>query len=239
MYGGDPGNAGKGLLVTVGSHDWPERISNFTRRNEHRVDLLAPGCEIPTFTPAGSASGVEPVRRSGTSYAAPLVTMIASLMYLEGMDLPGIKTRLALGVDVDGALDTLVWSRGRLNVPKSLSVWEDRVDYETGPPGQDRQRVTVYGKLLSIHKLVILCNRSILHGDLLKLSKAANSSQPDSSDQFYAWQRSETPERPQDIIRHPGCSSATGEDLVISDSETGQLTAIPVADILDFVAKSL
>ncbi|HYN46924.1 MAG TPA: S8 family serine peptidase [Allosphingosinicella sp.] len=238
-FGGNPANAGNGLLVTVGSHDPSRRISVFSRRGFNRVDLLAPGCALSTFTaPDASQSEVVGIDRSGTSYAAPVVSFVAALLRLEGMTRAAIKTRLITSVDVDGALDTLVWSRGLLNMTRALTVWEDFVEYRVILPDNSEERRRAHGRLLSDHRQLILCNEQpITHRSLLKLSWAANSARPDDPRQYYAWQASEQQERPQDIIRHNGCATVRGEDFVFTDSATGQNINIAPANIVEFVAR--
>src|SRR5262249_47395041 len=70
-FGGDPANASGAIVVTVGAHNAVGDITDFSRRGWQYVDLLAPGCGIPTFTGYTNdeeAFSVRPAAESGTSF---------------------------------------------------------------------------------------------------------------------------------------------------------------------------
>jgi hypothetical protein len=117
-YGGNGEMARQ--VITVGAHDGLGGIATFSNRGE-RVDLLAPGCEIPYRTAAGSTE-----RLFGTSFAAPIVTFTAGLLRSLGLEDPWeIKLRLLASVDYDPGLQAVTLSSGRLNVERSLNVYRD------------------------------------------------------------------------------------------------------------------
>lgn len=117
-YGGN-GEMG-GQVITVGAHDGLGGIATFSNRGD-RVDLLAPGCEIPYKTAAGDTE-----RLFGTSFAAPIVTFTAGLLRSLGVEDPReIRLRLLASVDYDPRLQEVTLSSGRLNIERSLDVYRD------------------------------------------------------------------------------------------------------------------
>jgi hypothetical protein len=115
-----------GNVLTVGSHNdgdgrgWA-RFSNYS---ETYVDLLAPGCSVPTLDVTGKQ-----VRENGTSISTALVTFAASLVASLGeIDPRNVKNRLLVSVDVDRALTSRSWSSGRLNMVKAISLSNDVIE---------------------------------------------------------------------------------------------------------------
>ncbi len=119
-YGGTAREIGD-QVITVGAYNSGGDRTSFSNWSDSYVDLFAPGCDI-TYGP--QSPGV-----SGTSFAAPLVTMTAALLHALGIKSPnGIKERLEASIDYDPAYANLaVWS-GRLNIAKALSVYDDLVE---------------------------------------------------------------------------------------------------------------
>jgi hypothetical protein len=116
-YGGEAENTGT-QFITVGAYAGNLARASFSNFGRRYVDLLAPGCDIPY---AANKPGV-----TGTSFAAPLVSMTAALLHAFGLDSSTeIKRRLQASVDYDQYLEDIVLWSGRLNIAKSLSVYED------------------------------------------------------------------------------------------------------------------
>jgi hypothetical protein len=116
-YGGKNEEAGT-QFVTVAAIDPSLIWTSFTNLSGMYVDLFAPGCDVP-YDQVSSGE-------SGTSFAAPLVSLTAALLHSFGLRSPKeIKRRLQASVDYDDGLEGLaVWS-GRLNIPKAISVYDD------------------------------------------------------------------------------------------------------------------
>ncbi len=241
--GGDPLNADGAFIVTVGSHDAEGRISPFSRFGSRFVDLLAPGCSIPAFTLTNGASTepIVPTARSGTSFATPIVSLVAALLYAEWVNPPDIKARLIMSVDVDGALANRVYSRGRLNLRKALSVWQDVAQYH-GPPNAQGERDIRWaeGQLVYRNRPVIVCGQSILQSNLRKLSIAGDSRNPAAPRYVYAW-RNRAGGPSYELVREDRCevSGLSGQDIVIRESGADSDISIPLADVIDFVARSM
>ena len=105
-------------FVTVGAYDANLVRATFSNISRTYVDLFAPGCDVP-YDP--NKPGV-----SGTSFAAPLVSMTAALLRSFGLKTPKeIKRRLQASVDYDEYLKDLVLWSGRLNIAKALSLYDD------------------------------------------------------------------------------------------------------------------
>ncbi|ESZ62459.1 S8 family serine peptidase [Mesorhizobium sp. C120A] len=119
-YGGRSGDH-KRTVVTVGAHDLQGEKAAFSNYSSQFVDLLAPGCSVPTRDDQGN-----PVEDNGTSPAAASVSFVAALLNTLGFADPGsVKNRLLTSVDFNEKLKDTVWSSGRLNVIKAISVWDD------------------------------------------------------------------------------------------------------------------
>lgn len=120
-------------FVTVGAHDPNGQMVDFSNTGE-AVDLLAPGCGIPTYEL--KAAPPQPPRLSrnhvnGTSFAAPVVSFVAGLLATDHQfsGKPGlIKTRLILSVDFNADLAGKVFSSGIMNARKALSFNFDVVE---------------------------------------------------------------------------------------------------------------
>jgi subtilisin family serine protease len=116
-YGGEAENTGT-QFITVGAYAGNLARASFSNFGRRYVDLLAPGCDVPY---AADKPGV-----TGTSFAAPLVSMTAALLHSFGLgSSTEIKRRLQASVDYDQYLEDIVLWSGRLNIAKSLSVYED------------------------------------------------------------------------------------------------------------------
>ena len=124
-YGGEHPDGGT-QVITVAAHDGNGAIAEFSNRSDRYVDLAAPGCAVP-YGP-----GPDDVQ-NGTSFAAPLVSMTAALLRAFGLKPNEVKTRLRASVDHAPELeDAVLWS-GRLNVAKTLSLYDDVLETRSQP----------------------------------------------------------------------------------------------------------
>lgn len=124
VYAGDQGAILNENVISVAAHDDKGSRPMFSNFGPLKVDLAAPGCQVPSVDPDGAER-----LYTGTSFAAPLVTFVAALLYSEGVRKPWqIKQQILRGVDPDPNLRGLVWSEGRLNIVKALSLYEDLVE---------------------------------------------------------------------------------------------------------------
>jgi hypothetical protein len=134
------------VVITVGAHKGDGKLAAFSYFSDRKVDVLAPGCMIPSYELRRSGDGwADPLRVvesfvTGTSFAAPLVSFFASVLMTDVSQAePGIvKERALVGTDFDADLAEAAFSSGRLNPAKMLSAGFDVL--ETVIDGQRRIR---------------------------------------------------------------------------------------------------
>jgi hypothetical protein len=123
-FGGSNGIVGT-QVITVAAHDGNHTRATFSNISADYVDLMAPGCDVPT---SEGGPGVH-----GTSFAAPIVSMTAALLRAFGLATPiEIKQRLRVSADYDESLRGLVLWSGRLNIAKALSLYDDVLEQPAG-----------------------------------------------------------------------------------------------------------
>jgi hypothetical protein len=121
------------VVITVGAHKGDGKWAGFSYFSDKKVDLLAPGCMVPSYELQRSGDAfAEPLRVvesfvSGTSFAAPLVSFFASVLMSDvRLREPGtVKERVLVGTDFDFELAARAFSSGRLNPAKMLSARYD------------------------------------------------------------------------------------------------------------------
>ena len=125
----DPNNS---AYITVGAHDGANHWAKFSYYGE-LVDLLAPGCRVPSYTLDLSKAdkGHFELRQAyvtGTSFAAPVVSFAASLLstFNRFNKKPGlVKERLILSSDYHYDLRGRAYAEGVVDIPKALSFEND------------------------------------------------------------------------------------------------------------------
>lgn len=126
-FGGDAGS-GRQNVITVVAHDAKGQIAEFSNYGRDYADIAAPGCDL--IYREGSP------RLFGTSFSAPLVTfavaMLRSFSFGLGTDTPLIKQRLEVSSDYDPLLSDAVATSGRLNIAKTLSLYDDVIEVRDG-----------------------------------------------------------------------------------------------------------
>jgi subtilisin family serine protease len=234
-FGGAPANGLGGLVVTVGAHDMAGVISPFTRRGPGEVDILAPGCVIKTYSKEGRSSAqLVEQSREGTSYSAPIISLVAAILYSEGLAPADIKRRLLYSADMDGAWQTLVHSSGKLNLRAALSLWRDYVDYGEG---QDRKIRT--GALVDRSMTATACARSFAMRNLVKLARVSDSTVPTDPPRLHVWL---VPSAANSLeFSRSDCSTSkiSATTVKFKDGNSGEVVDIPLSAINNFVARSV
>ena len=232
--GGESSPAAIGSVITVGSHDPDGSISSFSRRGDRTIDLLAPGCGIVTVD--GPTQGDNPetlaVRSvSGTSFAAPSVSFVAAMLHGLGLPFGDIKGRLILSADVSNALDSNVYSRGRLNPEDALAfpfiVY--RFDNDGSPSRVTAEPLDVFPNLAI---QVTLCGEPYL---LHELSKIARRVEDDGTAMLHVWER---PLAGTTLSRGEYCQQQPGDTMAntqIRDATTGQVRDVQLDNLRDFI----
>lgn len=110
-------------VIAVAAHDAVGRRACFSNFGGKTVDIAAPGVEIESTIAGGTA------KLSGTSQAAPLVTLLAGLLYSQGITTPSaIKHRILSSADFQPELKDKVTSSGKLNLVKALNICSDLIE---------------------------------------------------------------------------------------------------------------
>jgi len=240
--GGSPLGAAPGLVVSVGAHGPKGQLLPFSRAGKTQVDLLAPGCRIPTFSYEPGTGTIIEKDRNGTSYAAPIVALVAALLSSETLSPAAIKDRLIVSVDMDEALAAYVYSAGRLDVRKALSVYRDVAQYvvrdASGSVIRDSTGTPIVhwvsGRLLTGNKHLEVCEEKLSQKDLRKLAVTNGA----AGQIIRGWRTPVVEQQGTAIARIEKCSAVPAlQGEMIFETEAGQETRIALADIIDFVAK--
>jgi hypothetical protein len=166
-YGAYPAGQGgrvgrfRDQLITVGAHDNDGNWAPFSNFSREYVDLLAPGCALPTVDLDGNE-----VKENGTSVATAIVSFAAGLVSSLGERLPhAIKNRLLASVDVDPRLERKAWTSGRLNVVKAVSLRHDLIELAAQPGNYQ------FGRLVDRDELRKFCADKLKRPFLERLVK--------------------------------------------------------------------
>jgi subtilisin family serine protease len=117
-----------GNVITVAASDPDDNVAYFSNWGPNTVDLLAPGVNIKStviHTGTENALGYN----SGSSQAAPFVTLTASLILAENNLLPIDAVKKRILFTADATQDDLKHVRyGHLNLVKAVAINEDLIE---------------------------------------------------------------------------------------------------------------
>jgi hypothetical protein len=161
QYPADYRRTSKDNILTVAAHDGDGNIAKFSNHGRKVIDMAAPGCTLKTLTFGG-----KPITNSGTSLAAPLVSLTAALLYAEGVtDLKEIRNRILTTTDFRPSLKKYVDSSGCLNIEKAVRIFQDIVvPLKDGRPGDPK-----FGELSVKGSMLICGGRFSLRPKILKI----------------------------------------------------------------------
>lgn len=239
IYGGNPANASGGVVITVGSHDRHGELAGFSRRGWKYVDILAPGCNIPSFTMRSivgqdgkESLRVEEVYFSGTSASAPLVAFASALLQAQSPSGAKVKSRVIRSADVSSNLDEEVYSRGRLNIIKALAVDFDVLEVPDPDGGQSR---LILGKLANPNAEIRICGKNYRLKRIAKLAFDKSRSPPDA----HIWLKNQNVNTPQNMERVPLCPVEPTDSVAINFTEEKNTTVSTYShsDFTDFIAQ--
>ena len=173
---------GRGQNILVVAAMDGAALAGFSNYSPDLVDIAAPGCAVGTWQPRRSGQEIdhEDVALSGTSFAAPIVSYVASLVHSlypdkDGLTTFELKSRLLASADLVPelfGLDDEKIKHGRvLNPIKAVSLYHDILEINmcsTPPCAQDQRELRI-GKILnqppSGFKMHELCERSSIDVD--------------------------------------------------------------------------
>ncbi|MBK3734200.1 S8 family serine peptidase [Azospirillum brasilense] len=230
--GGNTENGDGATIVTVGAHDGQGNRATFSRYSAKTVDLLAPGCRVPTYTGEevdGGKLRIRPASLTGTSFAAPVVSFVAALLHNEGLSVREIKARLLTSVDAHDGFDKVVFSRGVLNATKALAVWHDLVEVRVG----DRTKIRL-GQVQNKDALLTLCEEDFRLSEVRKLAFTAKDGQPPD---LHLWKAGSNPTIPAAMERWNLCPAkdVSNQSITFTDSRTGDTEEIRLSTLVDYV----
>lgn len=238
-FGGDMAlSNAPALVLSVGAHGPRGELLAFSRKGRDHVDLLAPGCAIPTYT-LSAAGEVESVDLSGTSFAAPLVTMVAGELFKEGLKPVQVRNRILASVDVDPRLDGLVWTSGILNVRKALSVYRDYVRTSRIDPTTGTAAAREFSGTVTNAADVVRCGGvQFAFADIQKLASAPDPAVSGAKRSYLLLKPLSAGGR---FLRQGTCTAAelaAAKPFRIVDAADGQQRTVALAEVEDFVARS-
>ncbi len=231
MLGGHRGNAHSGAVLTVGSHEPDGTISYYSRFSDHVVDILAPGCRIPSFKPIDDAeSGRVLVKEelSGTSFSAPLVSFTAAVLAGFGLRPLEIKDRINVSATSDNSLENKVYSMGRLNMQDALA-FPFVVYRRTGDTGQSRILAEPLGnKQIN----VTICGETLRLNELAKIARRPKTGSPDQI-HLWKWRGADSNPEPQGEVcdRHEDDTV----ELTLNVAVNGGRMAVTLDELDDFI----
>jgi hypothetical protein len=126
-------------VLVVAAYDASGKLDPESNYGAERVDIAAPGECIESLA-------IDPLKPhsiySGTSQAAPFVTMTAAILMGYGLPAASVKHRIDISSDYEPLYEAdksknairRTWTVGRLNAVKALSFWEDIVDHGSAKP---------------------------------------------------------------------------------------------------------
>ncbi len=124
----------------------PSPLATFSNYGNDEIDLAAPGVDVKAFKAEGGTSCF-----TGTSFSAPLVSFTAALLYTSGITEPShLKARLLAGTDYSPSTSGLLFSRGTLNIEKTLrTVFLDGIEFV-----KKKDSPITYGQILNNYFLI-------------------------------------------------------------------------------------
>jgi hypothetical protein len=148
--------------ITVSAIQPNGNLANFSNFSASVVDIAAPGCRVPTYIWSGATDAPAAASLSGTSFAAPLVSLTASLLKRHKVSSPSaIKQRILAYGDYKPSLSGKVWTGNALNMAKALSTRFDFVEDENGN--------LEFGRVSNLLAEISLCDKTVNTSHLLSL----------------------------------------------------------------------
>jgi hypothetical protein len=230
-------NNSSSVIVTVGAHDAAGKLAGFSNKGRNYVDVLAPGCMVPSYDLKRTSAGeyVEPPRIttsyvSGTSFAAPTVSFLVAMIMSDPVASgpTAAKERIIVGTDFDGGLSEDVFASGVINVEKTLGHRYDLLEVwsEDG-----KRKELLFGEVLNKSAMPsFTCAGAMVDaGTIRKLAY-------DKANKKLLVFTRESFSQPASFERRI-CeqTSFPGVPLEFRNDETGEPTTYPVDRLIDYI----
>lgn len=230
-------NNSSSVIVTVGAHDAAGQLTGFSNKSRNHVDVLAPGCMVPSYDLKRTATGeyvepprITPAHVSGTSFAAPTVSfLVAMIMSDPAASGPtAAKERIIVGTDFDEGLNEDVFASGVINVEKILGHRYDLLEVlsEDG-----KRKELLFGEVLNKHQMPSFkCD-----GATVEAGKVRKLAYDKAKKKLLVFTK-ESFARPGSFERRI-CDHASfpGVPLEFRNDETGEVTTYPVDRLIDYI----
>jgi hypothetical protein len=208
------------VVLTVGAHNRDKTWSGFSNYSKKFVDLLAPGCAVPTLDTQGKAT-----KENGTSIATAITSFAAGLIGALGeTDARNLKIRLLISVDVDTDLEDRVRSSGRLNIVKAVSLSNDVVEQIGG--GQ----TYLFGRLADRNELRRFCGDPVKQLSLGAMRKVRPHVAGSQGPRIHYWVENDG------ILATVDCPETEADKsigLLVTDGQS--VAGPPLAEVRDIV----
>jgi len=234
-------------FITVGAHDGDDKYVNFSNYGAG-VDLLAPGCAVPSYDlevdADQNAIGIKDQTVTGTSIAAPLVSFVAGLLvssptFQQKPQL--VKIRIQASTDYDYDLQDKAASSGVLDVAKAIGFKYDilEVSNSASSPNADEHTSARANSQLRFGNVSFNADTFKCGFDLpisfTSIKKIARDNKPKDPVLVLSTEDSTKPARLNVHFCPP--NSLDNLEYVFDDAETKERRTYKASDVLDFVAR--
>lgn len=238
-YGGDDVDGSN--IVTVAAVDADGSLALYSNYSTERVAIAAPGCGVESWAPGEGDAAMEVRQFAGTSFSAPIVAYVATLVHaLAPSDYASSQwTRLRLLASADlvpelaGIGEDVEPGRGvedgrLLNPVKAIAIYEDVVELnDAGEPLR-------FGHLEVVSdSLTEFCHDKDLPPDARLLKVAHDPTDPAGRRLVFYYSRLVVEDEITLLGR--GTCEPKSPTLAMTRSDTGQTEILSFADIKDIV----
>ncbi len=127
-YGGFSGKGVRDRFLIVGSSTIDGDLAPFSAHGFDYIDVLAPGCDIPTYL-----LDLTEHKDLGTSLSAPIVTFLVATVSQLGLNGSGeLRERALIGADPKWSLYQEAFAAGVINPLKMIEIFHDYVELMDG-----------------------------------------------------------------------------------------------------------
>lgn len=209
-------------VISVAAHDNNFQLLSESNYSADYVDVAAPGYKIKSLVREGSADEL-----SGTSQAAPLVSLAAALIYSQGLTDPSqIKQRILNATDYVPGYRNKIRSEGKLNIAKAVSVDQDVIELS--------DHKLKIGRIISPQSLILKTENSFVEYKMSVVRKVILNYQTESGGSSIRISLQKKTVYTDRIFTQTGELTTVKIKLL-----NGQCEEIPIVDIIDIIPRTL